>query len=58
MVLPVDDNELSRLVLFQGVNPEFIRDWMEDCTVESIDQGVVVLSPEKQNRKGRSLRLV
>ena len=48
--MPLDDNELARLVLFQGVNPELVRGWMEECSVESFGQGEVVLSPEKQNR--------
>ena len=45
----IDDSELSRLLLFQGVNPEDIRQWIDRCYIEDFSVESILLVPEKEN---------
>lgn len=45
----IDDSELSRLLLFQGVNPEDIRQWINRCYIEDFSSEAILLVPEKEN---------
>jgi diguanylate cyclase (GGDEF)-like protein len=45
----IDDSELSRLLLFQGVNPEGIRQWINRCYIEEFSPESVLLVPSKEN---------
>jgi len=45
----IDDSELSRLLLFQGVNPEDIRQWINRCKILDFPAESILLAPEKEN---------
>lgn len=40
----VDDSQLARLLLFQSVNPESIRTWIDKCPVREFPAGTILLS--------------
>jgi diguanylate cyclase (GGDEF)-like protein len=45
----IDDSELSRLLLFQGVNPEDIRQWINRCRIQDFATESTLLVPDKEN---------
>lgn len=40
----IDDSQLGRLSLFQSVNPESIRHWIDQCPVREFPAGTVLLN--------------
>jgi|SRR5690606_7850769 len=42
--MAIDDSQLARLLLFQSVNPESIRHWIDQCPVRDFPVGAVLLS--------------
>lgn len=40
----IDDSQLARLLLFQSVNPESIRRWIDQCSLQEFPAGSVLLS--------------
>ena len=49
MTIAISDSELSRLLIFQGVNPEHIRPWIDECNIELVAEGTVLLQPGVAN---------
>lgn len=45
----INDTELSRLLLFQGVNPEAIREQIERCHIQEFPAESILLSPTQEN---------
>ncbi len=50
MKSPLNDSQIARLLLFQGVNPVSIRHWIDLCSVLEYSPGTVILSPDEKNR--------
>jgi len=42
--MAIDDSQLARLMLFQSVNPESIRHWVDQCPVQDFPAGTILLS--------------
>lgn len=40
----IDDSQLARLLLFQSVNPESIRSWIDQCPVRNFPADTILLS--------------
>lgn len=45
----IDDSHLTRLLLFQGVNPASIRQWIDRCKLVDFLTGDILLTPDKEN---------
>lgn len=45
----IDDSLLTRLLLFQGVNPSSIRQWIDRCKLIDFLADDILLSPDKEN---------
>lgn len=50
MKLIMTDSEISRLLLFQGVNPDSIRAWIDNCRIDTFNSNMVILNPEIKNK--------
>ncbi len=46
----ISDQQLSNLLIFQGVEPDSIRYWIEQCSVASFKAGDTLLQPNKKNQ--------
>ena len=49
MTFVIDDSKMTRLLLFQGVNPVSIRQWLDQCEVEEFSEGTIVLEPSMES---------
>jgi diguanylate cyclase (GGDEF)-like protein len=47
--MTIEDSQLARLFLFQSVNPDSIRKWIDQCPMESYSPGTVLLNPREEN---------
>ena len=51
IVAPViSDQQLSKLLIFQGVEPDSIRYWIEQCSIATFKAGDTLLRPNKKNQ--------
>ena len=48
--MSISNNDISRLLIFQGVNPDPIRHLFNQCEIRDVPPGELVLEPEKENR--------